>query len=104
MAVKIRLKRFGKKKQPCYRLVAMDSRNHRDGKDIEILGIYNPQKEPVLFECKKDRIKYWLSVGAQPTETAARLLDIAGVITAPKRNSSNQKVKKKDQKSQKEEA
>jgi small subunit ribosomal protein S16 len=98
MAVKIRLKRFGKKKQPCYRLVAIDSRHHREGADIENLGIYNPKKDPVLFECKEDRINYWLSVGAQPTDTAARLLGEAGVISKPKTTSSNQGVKKKDRK------
>jgi small subunit ribosomal protein S16 len=96
MAVKLRLKRFGKKKQPSYRIVAMDSRNHRDGKDLENLGYYNPQRNPKVFECKDDRIKYWLSVGAQPTDVVARLLGNAGLIEAPKFTSSNQGIKKKD--------
>ena len=104
MAGKIRLKRFGKKKQPCYRIVAIDSRNHRDGKDIENLGIYNPQRDPVIFECKEDRIKYWLSVGAQTSDTVERLLGKAGLVKAQKVTSSNQGIKKKDRKETKDEA
>tara|TARA_B100001113_G_scaffold232434_1_gene190964 strand:- start:1163 stop:1471 length:309 start_codon:yes stop_codon:yes gene_type:complete len=98
MAVKIRLKRLGKKKQPTYRVVAIDSRNHRDGKEIENLGIYNPQRDPVVFECKSDRVKYWLSVGAKPTETVERLLGTIGCLEPKKVTSSNQGIKKKDRK------
>jgi len=72
--VKIRLARFGKKKQPTYRIVAADSRAKRDGRFLEVLGFYNPKTEPFVLTLKKDRIKYWLSVGAKPTETVAKLL------------------------------
>ena len=86
MAVKLRLKRFGKKKKPSYRLVAMDSKNQRDGKSIELLGVYSPQQEPVLFQCKEDRVKYWMSVGAIPSDTVARLLGDAGVLQNQKKH------------------
>jgi small subunit ribosomal protein S16 len=74
MAVKLRLMRFGKKKQPVYRLVAADSRSPRDGRFIEILGTYEPRVEPsrVLFD--RERVDDWLRRGAKPTETVARLL------------------------------
>ena len=98
MAVKLRLKRFGKKKKPSYRLVAMDSKNQRDGKSIELLGVYSPQQEPVLFQCKEDRVKYWMSVGAIPSDTVARLLGDAGVITKPKKTSKHLGLSKKKRK------
>jgi small subunit ribosomal protein S16 len=72
--VKIRLRRVGAKKQPSYRIVATDSRSPRDGRFIEILGHYNPRTEPRTIVLKEERIRYWLSVGAQPTETVGRLL------------------------------
>jgi small subunit ribosomal protein S16 len=74
MAVKLRLMRFGKKKQPVYRLVAADSRSPRDGRFIEILGTYEPRTEPSRVAFDRDRVDAWLSKGAQPTETVARLL------------------------------
>jgi small subunit ribosomal protein S16 len=86
--VKIRLRRTGKTKQPSYRLVVADSRSPRDGKFIEIIGHYNPIRQPKVLEIKADRARYWLGVGAQPTETVAGLLkrvnvlDEAGKITA----------------------
>lgn len=73
--VKIRLLRTGKKKQPSYRIVAMDSRTKRDGKTLEILGHYNALKNPPEVEIKKDRYNYWISVGAQPNETVRRIVD-----------------------------
>jgi len=95
LAVKLRLKRFGKKKKPFYRLVAINSSNPRDGESLELLGVYDPLKEPVHFQCKEDRVKYWISVGAQPTDTVSRLLGDAGVIDKPKKVSSQQNLSKK---------
>jgi small subunit ribosomal protein S16 len=78
--VKIRLRRTGKTKQPSYRLVVADSRSPRDGKFIEIIGHYNPIRQPKVLEVKADRARYWLGVGAQPTETAAKLLQRVNVL------------------------
>ena len=81
MAVKIRLTRLGKKKQPTYRVVVMDSRKQRDGKYIEQLGIYDPRQEPSLITIDNERALYWLKTGAQPTERAQKLLEISGAWT-----------------------
>lgn len=81
MAVKIRLTRLGKKKQPTYRVVVMDSRKPRDGKYIEQLGIYDPRQEPSLVKIDNERALYWLNTGAQPTERAQKLLEISGAWT-----------------------
>ena len=78
MAVKIRLKRLGKIRQPQYRVVVMDSRTKRDGRAIEEIGKYHPKEEPSLIEIDGERAQYWLSVGAQPTEQVAALLKITG--------------------------
>jgi len=80
--VTIRLRRDGKKKQPSYRLVVCDSRSPRDGKFIEIVGFYNPVRNPQELEVKADRVRHWLSVGAQPSETVARLLKRVDVLDA----------------------
>ena len=74
MAVKIRLMRIGKKRQPSYRVVVKEARSPRSGKYIEQVGFYNPLTEPADVRFEEERIKYWLSVGAQPTETVKRLL------------------------------
>jgi len=81
VAVKLRLKRTGRRHLPCYRLNAIDSRAPRDGRVIEELGLYDPlQKEPEKqISFKRERIEYWLSVGAQPSETVANLLEKAGI-------------------------
>ena len=79
MAVKLRLTRVGSKKNPVYRIVAADSRSPRDGKFLEIVGRYNPQAEPSLIELKEDRIKDWLSKGAQPSATVQKLLKAKGL-------------------------
>jgi small subunit ribosomal protein S16 len=83
MSVAIRLRRDGQKKRPFYHLVAADSRRARNGRFIEELGYYNPmvaaEAEPVLV-LKEERIRYWLSVGAQPSETAAGLLKSRGIL------------------------
>jgi len=81
MAVKIRLTRLGKKKQPTYRVVVMDSRKPRDGKYIEQLGIYDPRQEPSLIRIDNERALHWLKTGAQPTERAQKLLEISGAWT-----------------------
>jgi small subunit ribosomal protein S16 len=83
MAVKLRLMRMGKKKQPTYRVVAADSRSPRDGRFIEIIGIYDPRQEPSLVRIDMDKARKWVSNGAQPTETVAKLLKIAESQPAP---------------------
>ena len=77
MAVKLRLMRMGKKKQPTYRVVAADSRSPRDGRFIEIVGTYDPRAEPSLVKIDRAKVDKWLATGAQPTETVAKLLKIA---------------------------
>jgi small subunit ribosomal protein S16 len=79
MAVKLRLTRVGKTKQPQYRIVAADSRSPRDGRFIEIIGQYNPRQEPSVVKLDTDKAAKYLSEGAQPTERVAKLLQIAGV-------------------------
>lgn len=79
MAVKIRLRRMGKKKQPIYKVVAADARSPRDGKFLEALGIYNPLVNPHSIELKEDRINYWLDNGAQPTNSVRSLLNQKGI-------------------------
>ena len=79
MAVKLRLRRMGKKKQPIYKMVAADSRSPRDGKFLEAVGFYNPLTDPHTLELKEDRIHYWLNVGAQPTSTVKSLLRQKGI-------------------------
>jgi len=79
MAVKIRLMRMGMKKAPYYRVVVADSRSPRDGRFIENIGLYHPRNEPSLIEIDVDKARAWLAKGAQPTETVARLLAVAGI-------------------------
>lgn len=79
MAVKIRLMRMGKKKQPTYRVVVADARSPRDGRFIEVLGSYAPREEPSRFTIDEDRAIHWLRVGARPTEQVSKLLDASGV-------------------------
>jgi small subunit ribosomal protein S16 len=78
VAVKLRLMRMGKTKQPTYRLVAADARSKRDGRFIEILGTYEPRQEPSRILIDNDKCVEWLRHGAQPTETAQKLLKISG--------------------------
>ena len=80
MAVKLRLTRVGKTKQPQYRIVAADARSPRDGRFIEILGQYNPREEPSLINVDNDKIVKWLSQGAQPTERVAKIIKISGAM------------------------
>ena len=79
MAVAIRLKRFGTKKRPHFRIVVTDSRSPRDGRFIEEIGRYNPRINPPDVAVKKERAEYWLSVGAQPSSTVKSLLKKQGV-------------------------
>jgi len=78
MAVKLRLMRIGKTKQPQYRIVATDSRSPRDGRFIEIVGHYNPRQEPSTLTVNNEKAVKWLSEGAQPTERVKKLLEISG--------------------------
>ena len=79
MAVHMRLTRVGSKKNPIYRVVVADSRSPRDGRFIEIVGRYNPQTDPSTIELDEEKVRSWLSKGAQPTESVARLLKAKGV-------------------------
>jgi small subunit ribosomal protein S16 len=79
VATKIRLARFGSKKNPIYRVVVADERKPRDGRFIEIVGRYNPRTEPSTIELDEPKIREWLSKGAQPTDSVRRLLKAKGV-------------------------
>jgi small subunit ribosomal protein S16 len=82
VAVKLRLMRMGKKKQPTYRVVAADSRSPRDGRFIEIVGTYAPRQEPSLIDLDRDKVAKWLAQGAQPTEAVRKLLEATGATEA----------------------
>ena len=89
--VKIRLRRTGAKSKPSYRLVVADSRAPRDGAFIEIIGHFNPLTDPETVVINKEKAQYWLSKGAQPTDTAARLLAKVGVLKESNTNKENPK-------------
>jgi small subunit ribosomal protein S16 len=78
VAVKIKLQRLGKIRAPYYRVVVSDARTRRSGKAIETIGRYHPKNEPSLIEVDSERAQYWLGVGAQPTDSVQRLLEITG--------------------------
>jgi small subunit ribosomal protein S16 len=80
MAVRIRLARMGAKKKPFYRIVAADSEAPRDGKFIEILGYYDPMKDPAVIEVHKDKVNYWLEKGAIISQAARALLRTQGLL------------------------
>jgi small subunit ribosomal protein S16 len=80
LAVKLRLRRMGKKKQPIYKVVAADSRAPRDGKFLEAIGLYNPLTDPSTIEINEERAMYWLNTGAQPTATVKSLLSKIGIL------------------------
>ena len=80
MATKIRLARMGAKKKPYYRMVVADSQSPRDGRFIEIVGTYDPNKEPAAVSWKQEVLKKWLSVGAEPTATVKNLIRSSGVL------------------------
>ena len=77
--IKLRLRRVGAKKRPAYRIVVADARSKRDGRFIESVGFYNPLTEPTTIRIDGERARYWLGVGAQPTDRVAKLLRIQGV-------------------------
>ena len=78
--VKLRSQRFGTHKKPFYRIVATDSRNPRDGRFIEIIGTYNPLTEPATIKLDEEKVLYWLSQGAKPTDTVKSLLVKENII------------------------
>ena len=78
MAVKIKLTRLGKIRNPQYRIAVADARTRREGRAIEVIGRYHPKEDPSLIEVDSERAQYWLSVGAQPTEPVLKLLKITG--------------------------
>ncbi len=84
MAVRIRLRRMGKKKQPTYRVVVADSRSPRDGRFIESIGRYDPRPSPSIVEIDNERAQYWLGNGARPSERVQKLLEITGAVRRPK--------------------
>ena len=82
MAVRIRLTRVGATKQPTYRFVVADSRSARDGRQLDTIGHYNPRTDPVTIHVDADKAQRWLSQGAQPSDTVARLFRQAGILPA----------------------
>lgn len=81
MAVKMRLIRIGKTKQPVYRVVVIDGRSPRDGRYLDQVGRYDPRQEPSLVEIDNDKAVEWMKKGAQPTETVRKLLEISGAMS-----------------------
>ena len=79
MAVRLRLTRVGGKKDPIWRVVAADQRSPRDGRVIEIIGHYNAQTEPSTIRLDEERVRHWISRGAQPTDQVKRLMKIQGI-------------------------
>jgi small subunit ribosomal protein S16 len=92
--VRIRLSRVGSKKQPSYRVVAMDRENPRDGRSLEILGHYNPRTEPSTIHLEEGRVFYWLSVGAQPSDSVAHLFRQMGTLERYERFKAGEDVEK----------
>lgn len=80
LAVRIRLKRMGKKKQPFYRVVVADARSPRDGRFIESIGTYDPKKNPAEIVIEEDKALRWLLTGAEPTDTVRSLLSRSGIL------------------------
>lgn len=78
MAVKIKLARIGKVREPHYRIIVADARTRRNGRDIETIGQYHPKENPSRIEVNSDRAQYWLGVGAQPTEPVQAILEVTG--------------------------
>ncbi len=78
--VRIRLRRIGLKGQPTYRIIAADKEAPRDGRFLEILGVYNPRTNPATIKLNEDRVYHWMKNGAQPTESVAQILKTAGTL------------------------
>ncbi len=94
--LKIRLKRTGRKGQPHYRVVVMESARPRDGKTVDEIGYYNPRNKPTTFEIDKEKASAWLAKGAQPTDTVAQYFVKEGLLKELKRGSTKPNTKKKD--------
>ena len=92
--VRIRLRRVGAKKQPSYRVVAVNKEAPRDGKFLEVLGFYNPRTQPETIHLKEDRIFYWLSVGAQPSDAVRQLFKTMGSMERFERFKAGEEVEK----------
>ena len=95
MAIALRLSRGGAKKRPYYRIVATDNRSPRDGKYLEQIGTYNPllaKDDPARIKLNEDRVRYWIGVGAQPSDRVARFLDAAGIKERTVKNNPNKGV------------
>jgi small subunit ribosomal protein S16 len=92
--VRIRLRRVGAPKQPSYRVVAANRESPRDGKFLEILGHYNPRTQPETIHLKEDRVYYWLSVGAQPSDAVAQLFKTMGTMERFERFKAGEEVEK----------
>jgi len=103
MAVKLRLKRMGAKQKPFYRIIVADSRSPRDGRFIETVGTYDPVKKDNNISVNEERVNYWLTNGAQPTDTVKSILSKSG-IWANYKNSKVKKAEKTTKKSTKKEA
>lgn len=97
--LKIRLKRTGRRGQPHYRIVVMESSQPRDGKTVDEIGYYNPRTKPSTFDLDKEKAKYWLSNGAQPSDTVAHYFVKEGLLKELKRGSTKPKTEKKDKES-----
>ncbi len=78
--VRLRLRRIGLKGQPTYRIIAADKEAPRDGRFLEILGVYNPRTNPATIKLNEDRVYHWMKNGAQPTESVAQILKTAGTL------------------------
>jgi len=100
LAVRIRLKRKGRKKSASYRVVVAESTTPRNGKTVDDLGFYNPVSEPKQFHVDEERVKYWLGVGALPSDTVYRLLEAVNLVPKVTRASKNVGVSKKQLKEQ----
>lgn len=98
--LKIRLKRTGKRGQPHYRVVVSEASKPRDGKTVEEIGYYNPRTKPAIFDIEKERAEYWLSKGAQPTDTVAQYFVKEGLLKELKRGSTKPSTKKKEKESE----
>lgn len=100
--LKIRLKRIGRRGQPHYRIVVMESDKPRDGKAVEEIGYYNPRENPSVFDLEKERAQYWLEKGAQPTDTIAQFFVKEGLLDSLNRGSTKPSTEKGPKKEQKE--
>ena len=92
--VRIRLRRVGAKKQPSYRIVAADKEAPRDGRFLEVLGHYNPRTQPETIHVEEDRVFHWLSVGAQPSDSVAKLFKIMGTMERYQRFQAGEAIEK----------